>query len=275
MTTEVKKPEEKAQAPAQPIPPEQKKDEQKPPEEQKVGPTGLDRLTADDLKKLYAQSPGMFKEAGIVPEPKKEEEAKPPEQKPPEKPPEAPAPPTVSAAPKFGDVEIKLPTDVKVNREAVDAYLAHAKDIGLSPQQVQAEIDFQTKRAREQETKQPAKLEPPKASAPVDLAAEDAANVSKLRADPEFGKAYEANMDLARRAALKWGDKDTLAKLATSDPVLVKHFWKLALADAEDTTHGSPNRNGHESDPKEEDNDPRSESYLKRRYKNSPQMFRG
>lgn len=267
---EIKKEEEKKpespQAPAQGEPEKPQEGQQAKTPEEKAGPTGLDRLTPEDLKKLYDRSPQMFKDAGIVPK----EEAKPPEKK------EAPkeekkveAPPTASAAPKYGDVEIKLPTDVKVNADAVASYLAHAKEIGLSPQQVQAEIDFQTKQARAALA-----ASQPKAPAPAPEEV-DAANVGRLKADPEFGKDFEANMDLARRAAVKFGDKETLAKLATSDPVLVKHFWKLAKADAEDQTRAGPNRNGEEDKREEEDLDPRSETYLRRRYKNSPGMTFG
>lgn len=210
--------------------------------ENKPGPTGLDSLTAADLKAFYERSPQMFKEAGIVQEPKVEKKDLPTEQ-------------AGSAAPKlkFGDVEINLPTDVKVNMEGVLAHLAHAKEIGLDAKQVQAQIDFQTKMAREDAKKQP------KVPTPADI---DAANVALLKADASFGAKYEENMDIARRAAVKFGDKEVLTKLATSDPVLVRHFWKLGLADAEDKTPRAPNRNGVE----EKDEEQSQESHLKARY---------
>lgn len=212
-------------------------------EENKPGPTGLDSLTPADLKAFYERSPQMFKEAGIVQEKTKVEEKKPPTEQ------------AGSAAPKlkFGDVEINLPTDVKVNLDAVNAHLAHAKEIGLDAKQVQAQIDFQTKLAREEAKNQP------KVPTPAEI---DAANVALLKADAAFGAKFEENMDTARRAAVKFGDKEVLTKLATSDPVLVRHFWKLGLADAEDRTLRAPNRNGEEGNADEQD----QQSHLKARY---------
>lgn len=210
--------------------------------ENKPGPTGLDSLTAADLKAFYERSPQMFKEAGIVQEKKVEKKEPPTEQ-------------AGSAAPKlkFGDVEINLPTDVKVNLDAVNAHLAHAKEIGLDAKQVQAQIDFQTKLAREEAKNQS------KVPTPAEI---DAANVALLKADAAFGAKFEENMDTARRAAVKFGDKEVLTKLATSDPVLVRHFWKLGLADAEDKTLRAPNRNGEEGNAEEQD----QQSHLKARY---------
>lgn len=221
--------------------------------ENKPGPTGLDSMTAADLKAFYARSPQMFKEAGIVQEEAKVEKKDPPPV------------PAGSAAPKlkYGDVEIKLPEDVKVNLDAVNAHLAHAKEIGLDAKQVQAQIDFQTKLARAE------KAATPKVPTPEE---EDAANVAKLKADAVFGAKYDENMDIARRAAVKFGDKEVLAKLATSDPVLVRHFWKIGLADAEDKTLRAPNRNGVEGKDAEED----QQSHLKQRYNHptSQSMFK-
>ena len=108
--------------------------------EAKLAPSGLDALTSVQLQELYKKSPEMFEEAGIT---KKVEE------KPPEKKVEPPPEPQKSAAPMLDGQEIKLPTDVPVNRESVDEYLKHAQEIGLNANQVQAEINFQTKVARE------------------------------------------------------------------------------------------------------------------------------
>jgi hypothetical protein len=160
-------------------------------------------------------------------------------------------------------VEIKLPDDVPVNRAVVDRYLAHAKEVGLTPKQIQAEIDFQTQTARETMKAQP------KAKSQQEIEAEqDAANVALLKADKEFGSKYDENMEIARRAAVKFGDKELLGRLRTSDPVLVRHFWKLGLADVEDSTRGAPNRNGIE------DEQSTQQEHLKSRYPNSPTMFR-
>lgn len=251
-----KKPEVTPQAPAQGAPTEEKKVETKPVEESKA--SGLDGFTAEQLKALYSRSPQMFQEAGIVskPEEKKVEE-KPAAEKKVEEP-----KPAQSAAPVLDGTEIKLPDDVQVDRAAVDAYLAHAKEIGLSPKQVQAEIDFQVKSAREALKKQ--------AAAQQSHAQIDAANVARLKADAEFGSKFDENMELARRAAAKFGDPELLERLKTSDPVLVKHFYKLGKADAEDRTRGGAPRSGHENDDAEQ----AREQNLRQRYNRSPQMFK-
>ena len=111
MAEETKKVEAPPQAPAQAAP-----DTKEVPPEVKAGPTGLDGFTADQLKEFYKKSPQMFEEAGIV-QKKEEPKAEPPAKK------DEPAPPPVSAAPKYGDTEIKLPDDVPVDRAVVDAYL--------------------------------------------------------------------------------------------------------------------------------------------------------
>lgn len=245
METE-KKPEAPPQAPAQVAAPVETKAEVKPETPVEAQPQGLDGFTPEKLKEFYSKSPQMFEEAGIVP--KKEE-----------KPVEV-AKPAQSAAPVLDGTEIKLPEDVQVDRSAVDAYLAHAKEIGLNPKQVQAEIDFQVKQAREVLKRQ----------APQPTAQElDAANVARLKADKEFGAKYEENMEIARRAAMKFGDPELLEKLRTSDPVLVRHFYKLGKADAEDSTRGAPNRNGHET----QDSEKSQQDYFRQRYPRSPQMF--
>jgi len=230
-------PDKKADAPQAPAQ-ETKPDEAK-------SPAGLDGFNKEQLMALYKKSPQMFEEAGIV---KKEV-------------PPTPEPPK-SAALAMDGVEIKLPADFENNRAVVESYLAHAKEIGLSPKQVQAEIDFQAKRAREVMAAQP------KPKTPVELQAEaDAVNVGKLK--QEFGTKYDENMDVARRAAAKYGDPELLARLNTSDPVLVKHFLKIGKADAEDTTNKAPNRNGNET----EDAEAEQAAYMKRRYPNTPSMF--
>ncbi len=251
MAEEIKKVEPPPQTPVQGA---QDKKEAPPKEEAKVGPTGLDSFTADQLKEFYKRSPQMFEDAGIVAKKEEKKVEPPPEKK------EEPPKPAVSAAPKYGEVEIKLPDDVPVNREAVDRYLVHAKEIGLDVKQVQAEIDFQTKDAREA-----LKRQPPKEPTPAEV---DAANVAKLKADPEFGgsdEKFKENMEIARRAAVKFGDKETLNRLVTSDPVWVKHFLKIGLADGEDKTPRGPNRTGIEGEP-EEGSDDKQTTYLKQRY---------
>lgn len=251
MPEEIKKVEEPPKVPA-PVVDDPKK------EEAKVGPTGLDGYTADQLKEFYKRSPQMFEEAGIV---KKEEEKK--VEPPPEK--KVEPPPAVSAAPKFGDVEIKLPDDVPVNRELVEKYLVNAKENGLTAKQVQAQIDFQTEAAREAIKRQPT----PKVPTPEEV---DTANVATLKA--KWGEKYEENMEAARRAAVKFAGSKMLSKLTTSDPDLVEHFLTLADKDAEDKTLRAPNRNGNEGQP-DEDADP--QSHLKSRYPHptSQGMFKG
>jgi len=215
------------------------------------GPSGLDSIKAEDLKSLYSKSPQMFKDAGIV------------QAEPVLKPVELPQ----SAAPvAYEGIEIKFEKDVVVPKEVLDKYFVHAKANGLTPKQVQAEIDFQLERAREFTAAQP------KVKTSQELQLEqDGLNVAALKADPVFGKAYEANMELARRAAAKFGDAELLERLRTSDPVLVRHFHKLGLADAEDGTRRGQSRNGNESD--EADPAKAQEAYMRRRYSRSPQMF--
>jgi hypothetical protein len=134
---EIKKPGE-AQAPAQQTP------EVKAPVVEPVKvveapkPTGLDGLTAEQLEQLYDKSPDLFKKV------KEKVAAKPPEGdkgQPTQKP--------QSAAPVvYEGQEIKLPEDVQVDAERVKSYLDHAKEIGLSPKQVQGEIEFQIRNVR-------------------------------------------------------------------------------------------------------------------------------
>lgn len=254
MAEEIKKVEVPPQAPAQGAP-DQKLSE-KPPEPPK--PTGLDAVTPEDLKALYKRSPQMFADAEIVPkkEPPKEEPKK-----------EDPKPPEQSAAPVYGGREIKLAKDVPVNAAVIEKYLAHAKTVGLSPEQVQAEIDFQSERYRE------AVAAAPKQKTPQEVQAEqDAANVAVLKADKNFGgteEAFKANMEIARRAALKYGDAELMERLKTSDPVLVRHFLKLGKADAEDVTINGPNRTGVEGEQAEKGR----QDALRKRFKNTPQMF--
>lgn len=255
MTEEIKKPVAAQQAPAQGKPGEEKPKVEEP----NHTPAGLDAYTKEDLQKLYKNSPQLFE--GIVKEPEKKE----PEKKVEEVKPAAPQ----SAAPVvYGEKEIKLPDDVPVDKEAVAAYLAHAKEVGLSPEQVQSQIDWQTKVAREAAAKEVKPKEAPKEI--LTAAQVDAENVAKLKGDKEFGgQNYEANMETARRAAVKFGDAEVLERLKTSDPVLVKTFWRLGKADAEDTTNHAPNRTGNETD----DAEKAQKDHLKARFNNSPQMF--
>ena len=224
-------------------------------------PAGLENFTVEKLKEFYSKSPQMFKDAGII-----KEEVKPEVKVEPVKPEvkvETVQP--QSAAPVVLDgVEIKLPEDVPVNRDAVAAYLLHAKENGLSPKQVQAEIDFMTNRSREAvklaRTQQPDPEE--------ERRKQDAANVAVLKADKTFGANYEENMEIARQAAAKFADPELLERLKTSDPVLVRHFLKVGKADSEDRTRGAPNRNGREG----EDEARQRAKGLRARFPNSPTM---
>lgn len=247
------------QAPAEGAP---DKKEGQPPVVEVPKPSGFDALTPAALKDLYDRSPQMFKDAGIV------KEEKPPEQKPPEKKPEPP-PPAVSAAPKYGEVEIKLPSDVQVNREAVDRYLAHAKEIGLSPEQVQGQLDWQTEQARKVQEAQKGIQQPQKVPTPAE---QDAVNAKALR--EKWGEKYDENMERARQAAVKYAGSGMLEKLKTSDPVLVQHFLSLAEKDGEDRTLRAPNRSGDEDKPETETVEDPTTSHLQKRYNNSPTMFK-
>jgi hypothetical protein len=255
MADEIKKVEEPPKVPAPVV------EGQKPAVEAKVEqgqPSGLDSFTVDQLKDFYKKSPQMFEEAGLAPK----KEVKPEEKK--EEKPKTEG--TQSAAPVIYDgVEVNLPKDVPVDKVAIDTYLAHAKDVGLSQKQVQAQIDFQAKRARAVLAAEP------KPKTPEELRAEaDAANVAKLKSDATFGAKYEENMEIARRAAVKFGDPELLERLKTSDPVLVRHLWKLGQADAEDSTKHGPNRSGKETDDAQES----EKTYLKQRFPNTPSMFK-
>lgn len=217
-------------------------------------PTGLDGITKEGLQELYKRTPQMFKEAGIVVEPVKVVD--------PPKPPE----PIKSAAPKYGDVEIKLAADVPFNKEAIDDYLTHAKTIGLSASQAQAEIDFNVAQYRKQ-ANPPGQ---PKPKTPTEI---DAENVAILKQDPEFAKDFDKNMELARRAAVKFGDKDLIGRMTTSDPVLVKHLYRLGKADAETpTAQGGVPRTGSEGEQTTEQAAKTQEDYFNKRYPNSPSM---
>lgn len=235
---EEKKPAETQQAPADGKPAEQKP-------EVKPGATGLDSFTRDQLKDLYKKSPELFE--GVV------EQKKPTEEIP--KPTETPQ----SAAPvEYAGEKLKIPEDVPVAKEAVELYLAHAKEHGLTAKQVQAELDFQAKlyRAAAGSKKDPT---------PQEL---DAQNVGLLK--KEFGNDYDKNMEIARQAAVEFADAEMLAKMKTSDPVLVRHFLKIGLKNANDKTpEGGTPRNGNETDDAAKD----EASRLKARYPRSPQMF--
>jgi hypothetical protein len=257
---EIKKVEPTQQAPAQGKPEKKVEPTQQAPaqgEPEKKVAEGLDAYTADQLKALYKRSPQMFEDAGIV----QKKEVKEPEKKV-----EEIKPASQSAAPAmYGETVIKFADDVPVNKEVVARYLAHAKEIGLSPEQVQKEVDFQVLQYREAIKAQPK----PKTDEEIRVEA-DTANVAKLKADKEFGgQNYDANMEVARRAAVKFGDPELLERLKTSDPVLVRHFWKLGKAEAEDTTRGAPNRSGNETD----DAERAQKDHLRQRFKNTPQMF--
>lgn len=218
-------------------------------------PAGLDGLTSAQLKELYSRTPQLFKDAGIVVEPVKVVE-----------PPKAPEPPK-SVAPKYGDVEIKLAADVPFNAEAINDYLAHAKTIGLSATQAQAEIDFNVAQYRKQQANPPGQ---PKLKTPTEI---DAENVAILKQDPEFAKDFDKNMELARQAAVKFGDKDLINRMTTSDPVLVKHLYRLGKADAETPTpQGGVPRTGSEGEATPEQAAKTQEEYFNKRYPNSPSM---
>lgn len=214
----------------------------------------LEGLTKEQLKELYVRTPQLFKDAGIVAEPVKVVE--------PPKPPEPPK----RVNPKYGDVEIKLADDIPFNEETVKTYLEHAKTLGLTAQQAQGEIDFNVAQYRKQ-ANPPGQ---PKPKTPTEI---DAENVAILKQDPEFAKDFDKNMELARRAAVKWGDPALVNRLTTSDPVLVKHLYKLGKADAETpTAQGGVPRTGSEGTQTPAEAAKTEEEYFSKRYPNSPSM---
>jgi hypothetical protein len=250
--TEEKKPVD-PQAPAQEKPvEEQKPPQEKPPaEEQKA--KGLDGYSEDELRDFYKRSPGMFKK--VADEIKAEQ--KPVAEKPKSNDPPQSAAPAGKVA-KYQDKDIKLPDDV--NDGAVQPYFDHWKEMGFSPEQVQREVDFMSGQAKAAQQKP----RPQKTAAEL-ASEEDARNVAALKADPEFGKDFKGSMEIARRAYLKHGSPEMQARMTTSDPVLVKHFYELGKLDTEDRTpeRGRP-RTGDEKDPQRKD--PRSSEALKGRY---------
>lgn len=185
--------------------------------------TGLVSMTREQLQDLYKKTPELFE--GVIPAPEKKVEEKKPE------------PTPQSAAPAYEGVEIKLPTDVPVNTELVNEYLKFAKENGLSPKVVQAQIDWQTNQARTYAKTQ----KTPEAV----MAEQDATNVGVLK--KEFGAKYDENMETARQAAKEFAGPEILERLKTSDPVLVRHFLQLGKKNAEDTTKHGAARTGDET----------------------------
>lgn len=258
------------QAPAQ----SQAAGEKKEGEQQAGAPAGLHSFTKEQLQEFYKKSPEMFVEAGIVEKKQEKKEEKPAQEtKPADKKGESAAP-TPKVA-KYADKEIKLPEDVPLNEQAVGTYFDHWKEVGFSPEQVQREVDFMADRARAE--KKAIEEKARKAETPLERAKrEDAENVAALKADPEFGKDFDKNMEIARRAAAKYFTKDVLARMLTSDPLLIKQAWNLGKLDKEDrTAEGGQARTGEEGEQakkEQEAKDPRGPSQLRKRYSNSPGM---
>ena len=121
---------------------------------------------------------------------------------------------------------INLPKDVPVNEEMITAFKLLTKTPEFKANPAQAVVDFQAGMYRK------------------DMAAfaeADKRNVAALKADAEFGGAkYEENMEIARKAALKFGDAALVERLKQTDPVLVKFLHKIGKASAEDNTPRSP-----------------------------------
>jgi hypothetical protein len=260
VATEEKKETPAAQTPVQPTG-EKKEGQQasgteQPKTQEAPKPTGLDALTPEQLEALYDKSPDLFKKVKekVAAKPEGEKEKPKGDEGQPKRDPQSAAPVA------YEGQEIKLPQDLQVDREVLKSYLDHAKSIGLNPQQVQKELDFQFEGARQQMKRQQAQQTAQE---------QDAANVAKLKQDKEFGAKYEENMEIARRAAKEFADPELLERLKTSDPVLVKHFWKIGMRNAEDHTRGAPNRSGEEDGQAEQE----QADYLKKRYPNSPEMF--
>lgn len=202
-------------------------------------PTGMDNLTVEQLKSVYAKSPQLFAEAGIV-VPKEAAPASTETVKP-------QTPPVNDKA--TDELGVAWPKDVPVNVEAASKYL---KDLGVSKEQAQKLVDFEADRYR---------------AATKAEATADAANVAALKADKEFGAKYDENMEIARKAVLKHGSPELTERLKHSDPVLVKFLWKVGQADGEDRTSRAPGGGASEDAAEAE------AKHFRDRYPNSPSMF--
>ncbi len=224
-----------AQAPAQSKSeqaalPEKKEGEGSPPQ-----PTGIDGMNEEQLRALYSKTPELFEKIGL----KKAEEKKVEEKKPEGKEAEPAKPQSAAPVVAYGGKSLKLPEDLQVDRDVLKGYLQHWNENGFSHEQVQRELDHYFGMYREQAARA-AKAQPK----PEEI---DAKNVAALKADKDFGKDFDKNMEIARQAAAKFGEPELLERLKTSDPVLVRHFWKIGMKDAEDTTPtGGKGRNGEE-----------------------------
>lgn len=205
------------------------------------------------LMEVYKNSPTMFNEI-IEEERKKRQKVE-----------EKPKGPQQSAAPagktaKYGEAEIKLPDEV--NEEMVPAYFDHWRAQGWSPEQVQKEVSFIGDLAGK--AKKPVVVQE---TAEQKRAREDKVNVETLK--QKFGADYDKKVEVARRAVLKYGTKETIAKLTASDPVTVEQFYELGKLDVEDRTpEGGLPRGGKE----EKQERVSQEEYNKKRYPNSPTM---
>lgn len=203
---------------------------------------GLETWTPEQLKEAYAKSPELFEKAGIV-QPKKVE-AKTEAQKP------------ADGAAKPGEFKLKLRDGVPVEDEAMKKFTEIMSDDKLSSvEKAQKLYDLQ---ADTYETH-------------VKRAKQADADFEKaLRADPEFGKDYEASMAIAQQGLQKFDKSGALQKVLvdrglSKDPAIVRYFHEIGKAASEARTPNSPTPPVIEAKTEED--------FQRLRYNNSPEMF--
>lgn len=156
------------------------------------------------------------------------------------------------------EISLKLPEGVKANEKMLEGFKALAKEHGYSAKQAQAAADFYFG-VQQQEAK----------NAEAALKAYVAKCESDLKADAEFGGAnYEANMEVAKQALVKFGSPDLAKELVGfglgSHPGLMKFLLKIGNATREDRTVSST-RIAPATKTEDES--------LRLRYDKTPQMF--
>lgn len=145
----------------------------------------------------------------------------------------APAPtptpiPPLGQTPKAEEFAVTLPAGVNVDPKVLDRF--KAKWTGSPPEKrAQATVDFYVElqnealKANEERVK-----------------AYHAENLSKLKADPEFGKNFDANVEIARRPLVKFGDPEFVKELVDSGmmnhPGFAKFLHKIGKGMQEDST---------------------------------------
>lgn len=126
-----------------------------------------------------------------------------------------------------------LPKDVQIDAAALEKYKVLVKEQGLSAKAAQALLDFQLGITQEASK---AAAEAQKAA----VAAYEADCIKALKADKEFGANFDVNMEIAKKAVVKFGDDALIKELQAmglgSHPGLVKMFHRIGKAISEDST---------------------------------------